>query len=112
MAALAEEDRDGDTPDALARNTPVRPRRDHVRDTFLAPRRVPLGRLDLVQSALAQRARSDLRFHADEPLLRRPKDHGIVTAPAMRIRMLDVLAMHEYRAALQQFDDRLVRLED
>ncbi len=46
VALLAEEDRDGHAPDALARDAPVGTRRDHVGDALLAPRRVPLDLLD------------------------------------------------------------------
>jgi hypothetical protein len=43
----AEEDRDGDAPDALAGDAPVGAGGDHVGDAFLAPDRVPGDGLDL-----------------------------------------------------------------
>ena len=89
-------------------------RGDHVGDALLAPGRVPLHFLDLFQRARAQRAvrRRAWRLHRDEPLLGGAEDHWIVAAPAMRIRVLDVLRAQQHAAALQQLDDRRIGLED
>ena len=51
---FAEEDGDGDAPDALAGDAPVGAGGDHVGDAVLAPRRVPDDLLDLVEGALAE----------------------------------------------------------
>ncbi len=92
LAALAHEHRDRHSPDALPADAPVRPRRNHVRDPLLAPRRIPHHLVDLFNRKLPEcRLRSvrtlHRRFQPDEPLLRRPEDHRMVTAPAMRIRV-------------------------
>src|SRR5208337_3115099 len=98
-AALAEKDGNGYAPDSLPRDAPVGPRGDHVGNTVLAPRRVPFHLPDLLQGAAAQGALGlaqgilDLRFHRDEPLFRRTKDDGIMTAPAVRIGVFDPLVM-------------------
>src|SRR5208283_4111002 len=102
---------DGHTPEALTRNAPVGTRGNHVRDTLFAPRRVPGDLLDLVQRTVAQRATRNLSFHRDEPLLGGAEDDGIVTAPAVRIRMLDFFEAQQHAATLQQLNDLRVRLE-
>ena len=51
VALLAEEDSDGDAPDALAGDAPVRARGDHVGDALLAPGWIP------VTFAISSRAR-------------------------------------------------------
>src|SRR5271165_7367912 len=56
VAALALEHGDRHTPEALARDAPVRTRGNHVRDALLAPRRVPSDLLDLFQRTAAQRS--------------------------------------------------------
>src|ERR1019366_9357191 len=107
LASFALKHRDGDAPDALARNTPVGAGGDHVRDALLAPSRVPFHFLDFFQRTAAQRASGfrgprqvpvldllrwrALAFHLDEPLLGGTEDDGIVAAPAVRIRVLDLL---------------------
>ncbi len=113
-AGFAQKDSDGHAPHALPRNAPIRPGGDHVRKSFLAPAGIPFHALDFFQSSVTQRvfARSPAghrSFHRDEPLLRRAKNHRIMAAPAMRIGMLRLLRMQQRAAALQQFDDRLVR---
>ena len=51
-------------------------------------------------------------FHADEPLLRRPHNHGIVAAPAVRVAMFE-LGRRKQRAMLpQHLCNNLVRFED
>ncbi len=54
VALLAEEDGDGDAPDALAGDAPVGAGGDHVRDAVLAPGRVPGDGGDFVEGALAE----------------------------------------------------------
>ena len=53
-ALVAEEDGDGDTPDALAGDAPVGAGGDHVGDALFAPGWVPDDLLDLVEGALAE----------------------------------------------------------
>src|SRR6202140_5006394 len=96
---------DRHSPHSLARDAPIGPRGDHVRDAFFAPRRVPLHFGDLMEGAaahgLARRfvirsvVRSSAlrrglhrRFHPNEPLLGGAEDHGVVATPAMWIGML------------------------
>src|SRR5271170_1991947 len=45
------------SPEALARNAPIRPIHDHVMDALFAPRRKPLHFFDFFQRAAAQRGR-------------------------------------------------------
>jgi hypothetical protein len=55
LAALAaEEDGDGDAPDALPGDAPVGASGDHVGDPFLAPGGVPFDGFDFVEGALAE----------------------------------------------------------
>ena len=54
VAALAEEDGDGDAPDALAGDAPVGAGADHVRDAVLAPGGVPVDGGDGVEGGLAE----------------------------------------------------------
>ena len=55
LAALsAEEDGDGDAPDALAGDAPVGAGGDHVGDALLAPGGVPGDAFDFVEGALAE----------------------------------------------------------
>src|SRR5205807_1572029 len=82
-AGFTEEDCDGHTPDALARDAPVRTGGDHVGDALFSPRGYPLYFLDLVQRALAQRNAIEGSFHRDEPLFRGTKDHRVMAAPAV-----------------------------
>src|ERR1700722_8207869 len=53
-AFVAEEDGDGNAPDALAGDAPVRAGRDHVGDALFAPGGIPDDLLDLVEGALAE----------------------------------------------------------
>ncbi len=113
-AIPAEEDGNGHAPHPLPRDAPVGPRGDHVGDALFAPLRVPLHFLDLVERGLAQGAAvgGDLGFHRDEPLLGGAEDHRTMAAPAVRIRVLQSLFVHERAATAQQLDDRGIRLED
>ena len=54
VALVAEEDGDGDAPDALAGDAPVGTGGDHVGDALFAPGGVPDDLLDLVEGALAE----------------------------------------------------------
>src|SRR5262249_41799926 len=53
-AALAIERGDGHAPEPLARDAPVRARRDHVADALLAPRGIPAHLRDGLQRLLAE----------------------------------------------------------
>ncbi len=117
MAALAQKHGDRHTPDALARDAPVRPRSDHVRDALLAPRRIPDHGRNFVQRPLPEAhhaavRRSNRCLHRDEPLLRGAKDHGMVASPAVRIRVMNLDARHQGATLAHQLDDRRIRLED
>ncbi len=94
-ACRAVEDHDRHAPDALARNTPVGPARDHVRDALFAPFGNPFDALDGIERSLAQA----VVVHSDEPLVGGAEDGRVVAAPAVRIGMLDVLD-REQRAVL------------
>src|SRR5207247_8865056 len=114
---------DRHAPYPLPRDTPIRPRLDHVGDALFAPRRVPFDLLNLSESSSSEGHLSSgcpvqallgrgFCFHRYEPLLRGAKDHWIVTAPAVRVLVLNILRVQQSSASLQQFDDRFVRLKD
>ena len=93
-------------PGALARDAPVGPVRHHVEDAVAAPGRNPLHRSMACCAAAAASAapsspRSPVAVHPDEPLRRRQEDHRVVAAPAVRVLVLEVLAVPQ-RAALVQ----------
>ena len=94
VALVAEEDGDGDAPDALAGDAPVGAGGDHVGDALFAPGGVPDDLLDLVEGALAEGGCGAFGgdhggFHADEPLLGGADDDGVVAAPAVRVGVLE-----------------------
>src|SRR5581483_469544 len=111
-AGLAQEYGDRDTPHPLPRDAPIRPGRDHVGNPFLAPRGIPFDlRLYVVQRPAAKGAAVHGRVQRYEPLLRRAEDHWIVTPPAVRIRMLNLLRMQQHAFLLQQIDNWHVCVE-
>ncbi len=116
-AFVAEEDGDGDAPDALARDAPVGTGGDHVGDALFAPGWVPDDLLDLVEGALAEGG-GDAFFgghwslHADEPLLGGADDDGVVAAPAVRVGVLEGGGAEECAFFSEEFDDDGVGLED
>ena len=97
LAAFAKEDRDGHAPDALAADAPVGARGDHVGDALLAPGRVPDHLVDLLDGLLAEGRLGavgtlDRCFKANEPLLGGAENDRMVAAPAVRVRVLQVVA--------------------
>ena len=81
-AFVAEEDGDGDAPDALAGDAPVGTGGDHVGDALFTPGGIPDDLLDLVECALAEGCLQAFggghwSFHADEPLLGGAKMMGL-----------------------------------
>src|ERR1700693_1259754 len=107
-AGLAIKNNQGNAPKALARNAPVRPLGDHVVDALPTPLRRPLHTLNFRKCLLPQ----IFVIEANEPLLGRPEDHRVVTAPAMWIAVRKFPLADQHSAPLQQFDDDRVRLED
>ena len=99
-AFVAEEDGDGDAPDALAGDAPVGAGGDHVGDALFAPGGVPFHFLDVLQRAAAQGSTLQGRFHGDEPLVSGAEDNRIVTAPAVRIGVLQLFRMQEHATFL------------
>ena len=118
--------RDRHAPRPLARDAPVGTVRQHVEDPVAAPRRDPPDvPIDGLQAGLPQRAAlgaaaavrrgaldERLAIHADEPLRRRQEDHRVVAAPAVRIRMGEILPVPELRPLLERLLDARVRVED
>ncbi len=49
--------------------------------------------------------------HRDEPLRRRTKDHGVLTAPAMRVTMLVLFTEKQHASFAHKLDNRIVRIE-
>ena len=88
---------DGHAPAALARDAPVGPVGDHALDAGAAPRRDPPRVVDGLQRARAQ----VVGLHGDEPLRRGQEDHRVVAAPAVRVRVVVVLAVPQ-AAALRE----------
>ncbi len=82
-ARLAGERGNRHAPGALARDAPVRPVREHAGHPLAAPRRDPPHGVRFGDRRRAQ------AVHADEPLRRRQKDHRLMAAPAVRIRVLE-----------------------
>ena len=111
-AAGAEKDGDGDAPDALARDAPIRTGGDHVGNALFAPGRVPLDFFDLVERHAAQRAVVQLALHGNKPLFGGPEDDWIVAAPAMRVGVLDVLAAKQHASRFEELNDRFVGFEN
>src|SRR5689334_8049181 len=95
VAGFAIENRDGHAAEALAGDAPVRPRRDHVADALFSPRRRPLDFVDGFERLLAK----VVAIHPDESLLGGAENGRLMTAPAMRITVLD-LAHAEQRPGL------------
>src|SRR5262249_48201654 len=87
----AQEHGNGHAPYPLARDAPVGARGNHVGDSFLAPRRIPLHLLDLLERTTPQRAAAQWRFHRDEPLFGGAENHRFVAPPAVRVGMLYLL---------------------
>ena len=92
-ATLADKDRDGNAPDALAADAPVGAAGDHVCNALLAPGRIPGDLIDLFDAELTEGGLGtvcsfDRGFKADEPLLRSAEDDWVVAAPAVGIGML------------------------
>src|SRR6267154_1078584 len=91
------------SPEALARNSPVRALFDHVVHAVFAPGGNPFNVADFVERFLAQSCGAAVcsRVHLDEPLLSGTKNYGIVAAPTMRITVL-IVVMSEQRATIGQ----------
>ncbi len=107
-ARRAIEHDDRHAPDALARNAPVGPARDHVGDAFFAPLRHPLHGFDRIERLLPKA----VVVHPDEPLFGGAEDGGVVAAPAMRIRVLDVLDREQRAVLFQDIDDERIAFPD
>src|ERR1700678_747534 len=116
-ASVAIENHQWDAPEALARNAPIGPVRDHVVDALFAPRRQPLYFFDFVQRSAAQsrrvrgRNRCAAAIKLYEPLFGSTKNHGSVAAPAMRIAVRKLLFADKHAALRQQRDDDWIRFE-
>src|SRR6185295_12973483 len=107
-AALAVEGGDGDAPEPLARDAPVRAGRDHVADALLAPGRVPADLGDGIERTLAEA----VDVEADEPLEGGAEDDRVLAAPADGVGVR-LLARSEQGPLLAQEVDHLrVRVED
>ena len=110
LAVFAQEDRDGDAPDALAADAPVRACSHHVGDSILAPFRVPDHLVDLLNGELAEGGFGavgavDRGFEADEPLLRGAEDDGMMAAPAVRVGVLQGGGGQQGAVLLEHGDD-------
>src|ERR1700735_1355534 len=105
------------SPEALARNAPVRPVDDHVVDALFTPCRQPLNFFDFVQRAAAERGR--LRggnrcaagIELYEPLFSGAKNHWFMAAPAMWIAVREFLFANQHPTFRQQRNDRGIRFE-
>ena len=103
-ASLARKDGDGHAPNSLPRDAPVGPLRHHVGDALFAPGRDPPDATDGGQGRLAE------TFHRREPLLGRPEDDRVATAPAMGVLVIYVGALEQAPVPLQVRDDGPVGL--
>ena len=102
-AGFAEENNDGDAPEALARDAPVRAIGDHFRDAVFAPAGNPFHGGDLLQGLSAQGGRGTMGslIHFDEPLIGCAEDDRVMAAPAMRITMFINVVTKQCAAILQ-----------
>src|SRR4029077_10137440 len=100
-ARIAIKNNDRHAPEALAGDAPVRTLLNHFVHAVFAPGGNPFDAMDFFERFLAQRFLFSMRglVHSDEPLLGGPENHGIVTAPAVRIAVL-VLVVSEKSAAI------------
>src|SRR2546428_1906575 len=89
---------DGDSPDPLPRNAPVRTIGNHAGDSFFAPFRNPFYFTYFVQSP----ASKGIGFHGDEPLGCGPENHRIVAAPTVRIRVGKARGMQKQTSLFYQ----------
>src|SRR6059058_3967131 len=127
------------TPDALARNTPVRPALKHVAHAFTAPGGNPFHAI----VNFAQGHRSQSRpiegfsvskvagevgsiaavfvflnigvaglIHRNEPLGSGAKDHWIITAPAVRVAMVVVFTKQEHATLAHEIDNFWIGFKD
>src|SRR6266508_1629273 len=119
-------------PDALARNTPVGPALEHVTHALAAPGGDPFHPLvNFTQSHRSQSRAVENFFvgevageigsiaavfifldytgacfvHRNEPLRRGAKDHGVLTAPAVRITMIVFFTKQQHAALSHEIDD-------
>ena len=108
-AVFADKGDDGDAPLALTGNAPVRTGGDHIMDTIAAPGGNPgYFVVNGVQGPLAE----IVLFHADEPLGRGAENERLFAAPAARIGVRDVPAVHERAGFLQLFENGFVGVEN
>src|SRR5581483_3279402 len=70
------------------------------------PARMPAHLLDCVKRASAK----IVAIHADEPLLGRAENHRIVTAPAMRIAVIETLLSCKCAMLFEQLNDERIDL--
>jgi len=102
IAGFAQKRHDGHAPGPLTRDAPVRAKRDHIVDAFLAPGRNPFHvGVDGVQRLLAQIA----GFHGDEPLGGGPENHRLLAAPAVGIGMANFTLGEQVADFLELSDD-------
>src|SRR5713101_6249888 len=120
-ARFAEEDDDRDAPEALPRDAPVGPLRDHLVDAVFAPTWEPLDGVNLLERGLAQSFRGAASLprsvvgglvHLDEPLLGGAENDRIVTAPAVRIAVFVLRGRKERATIGKELDDDRIRGED
>ena len=99
--------RDGHTPVALTADAPVGTLLDHGADAVCRVGRIPLDVLaDLLASLLAQTG----LVHRDKPLVGSTEEHRVLTAPAVRIAVRDLLLEDQGAALAQELDDVRVGL--
>src|SRR5713226_5556729 len=113
-ASLAVEDDDRHTPEALARDAPVRTLFNHFVHAVFAPGGEPFHLMNFLKRFLAERFFFSVGrlVHLDEPLLGGAEDYRIVAAPAVRVTVL-VLVVAQQRAAIaEQLDNGCVSCED
>ena len=89
---------------------PVRAVRHHVEDALLAPPRDPP---DVALDRRRARApRKSSLVEADEPLLGRAKERGVLAAPAVRIGVVERPPRRRARPRAEMLDDLGIRVPD
>ncbi len=99
--------RNGHTPVALARDTPIGTLLYHGANAVRGMCRIPLHVvLDLITRSLAQAS----FIHRDKPLVGSTEQHRMLAAPAMRIAVGNLLLHYKRTALAQELDDMRVGL--
>src|SRR6266481_7079052 len=113
-ACVAIENDDGNAPETLAGDAPVRALLNHFVHAVFAPSGNPFDAVDFFERFLAQGFLFSMRglVHFDEPLLSGAKNYGIVAAPTVRVAVLVLVVAEERAAIVEQLYNNGIRGEN